>query len=105
MAEKNNIRSFRYSDEIAVILKSQPGDSLNTKFENLVRACYCDIESRKQELERINAKIEERRQTLRNLEKATAELDMLEKDIKSARFSFGIVESRAAEIAEKTKNL
>ena len=105
MAEKNNIRSFRYSDEIAVILMSQPGDSLNAKFENLVKACYCDIENRKQELERINAKIEERRQTLRNLEKATADLDMLEKDIKSARFNFGIVERRAAAIAEKTKNL
>ena len=105
MAEKNNIRSFRYSDEIAAILLSQPGESLNAKFENLVRACYCDIDMRKKELESINAKIEERRQALRNLEKATDELDMLEKDIKSARFSFGIVERRAAAIAEKAENL
>lgn len=105
MAAKNNIRSFRYSDEIACILASQPGDNLNAKFEWLVETCYCELERRQEELERINAKIEERRQTLRNMEKATSELDLLERDIKSARFSFGIVERRAAAIAEKVKSL
>lgn len=40
MSKKNNIRSFRYSDEVAEILENMEGASLNEKFENLVRACY-----------------------------------------------------------------
>ena len=40
-----------------------------------------------------------------DLERATAQLDMLERDIKNARFSFGIVERRAAAIAEKVETL
>ena len=105
MAAKNNIRSFRYSDEIACILEAQQGDNLNAKFERLVETCFCELERRQEELERINAKIEERRQTLRNLERATSELALLEQDIKSARFYFGIVERRAAAIAEKAESL
>ena len=33
---KSNLRSFRYSDEIAAILEAQEGNSLNEKFESLV---------------------------------------------------------------------
>lgn len=40
MSKKNNIRSFRYSDEVAEILENMEGASLNEKFENLVRTCY-----------------------------------------------------------------
>ena len=105
MSAKNNIRSFRYSDEIACILEAQEGDSLNAKFERLVETCFCELERKQQELDRINEKIEEKRQTLRNMERATSELDMLERDIKSARFYFGIVERRAETIAEKVDNL
>lgn len=65
MANKSNIRSFRYSDEIACILNQQPGDSLNAKFEYLVESCYCEIERRQQ--------------VLHNLENATEELNRLEK--------------------------
>lgn len=38
--KKNNIRSFRYSDEVAEILEGMEGSNLNEKFENLVRTCY-----------------------------------------------------------------
>lgn len=102
---KNNIRSFRYSDEVACILASQPGENLNAKFETLVETCYCELERKQEELERINKQIEDRRQTLRKMEQATAELDLLERDIQSARFHFGIVSRRAAAISEKVKNL
>lgn len=37
---KNNIRSFRYSDDIEEILDSMEGKNLNDKFDNLVRTCY-----------------------------------------------------------------
>ncbi len=105
MANKSNIRSFRYSDEIACILNQQPGESLNAKFEYLVESCYCDIERRQEELARINQQIEQRRQVLHNLENATEELNRLEKDILAAKNSFCIVARRAAAIAEKADNL
>lgn len=98
---KNNIRSFRFSDEIACILESQPGDSLNAKFEYLVETCYCELERRQEALARVNAQIEERRRVLRNLERATSELRELERDIESAKHYFAIVERRAKSISEK----
>lgn len=105
MAIKKNIRSFRYSDEIADILADQQGENLNVKFENLVKTCFCELDRKQEELNRIESKIKEKRQMLCDLEKATAQLDMLERDIKNARFSFGIVERRAAAIAEKVETL
>lgn len=105
MASKPNIRSFRYSDEIACILNSQPGDTMSAKFERLVETCYCEQMRRQVQLERINAEIEKRRQVLRNLERATEELARLERDIQSAKYSFGIVQRRAAAIAEQVKDL
>ena len=105
MATKNNIRSFRYSDEIACILNSQPGDNMNAKFERFVETCYCEQERKQEQLDRIDAEIEKRRQVLRDLSRATAELVQLEKDIQSAKFYFGIVQRRAAAIAEKVDKL
>ncbi len=67
MANKSNIRSFRYSDEIACILNQQPGDSLNAKFEYLVESCYCEIERKQEELARIERQIEQRRQVLQTI--------------------------------------
>lgn len=40
MANKTNMRSFRYSDEVAAILAQQQGKSENDKFEQLVLTCY-----------------------------------------------------------------
>lgn len=105
MAAKSNIRSFRYSDDIAAILEAQEGDGLNQKFENLVMFCFRSLDQRREQLDRINAQIEQRRELLHKLEKATAELAQLEKDIHSAQFSFGIVQRRAAAIAEKAEQL
>lgn len=105
MATKSNIRSFRYSDETAAILEAQPGESLNAKFENLVKFCFSVLDQRKEQLSQIDTQIAARRETLCNLTKATAELAQLEKDIHAAQFSFGIVQRRAAAIAEKAEQL
>ena len=98
---KPNIRSFRYSDKVAEILDSHRGDTLNEKFENLVSDCFLMIEERKEALAKVNAEIAARRETLRNLERATWELSQLEGDIQRAKQTFGIVERRAKAIAEK----
>lgn len=100
---KTNLRSFRYSDEIAAILEAQKGNSLNEKFETLVLFCYYKVESRKKDLEEVERRIEQEREQLYNLQRATEELRMLENDIQSAKRSFAIVQRRAAQIAEKAE--
>lgn len=100
---KPNIRSFRYSNEVADILEAQRGNSLNEKFENLVTDCYLMLERRQRMLEQVNEQIEARRRVLRNLETATAELQMLQRDIEAAKRYFAIIERRAKSIAEKTE--
>jgi hypothetical protein len=41
---KSNLRSFRYTDEVAAILEAQEGNSLNEKFESLVLFCFYNLE-------------------------------------------------------------
>ena len=97
---KNNLRSFRYTDEVAAILEAQEGNSLNEKFESLVLFCFYNLDRRKKDLERIEADIKRERERLYNLQKATEELRMLEQDLQGAQRYFEIVERRAKKIAE-----
>ena len=97
---KSNLRSFRYSDEVAAILEAQEGNSLNEKFESLVLFCFYKLESRKKDLQQIEADIKRERERLYNLQRATEELRQLERDLQSAQRYFEIVERRAKKIAE-----
>lgn len=97
---KDNIRSFRFSGEVAAILEGQEGKSLNDKFETLVLFCYYKVEERKEELARVEKQIAERRQKLYDLQKATERLIELERNIQTAQYYFGIVERGAKQIAE-----
>lgn len=100
MAAKNNIRSIRFSDELADLIDRQVGDNFNQKFENLVTRCVWELPQKEKELKRVQENIDRERQRLYDLQKATQELRQLEKDIHSAQFYFGIVERRAKAIAE-----
>ncbi len=57
---KDNIRSFRFSNEIAAILEKQSGDSLNAQFENLILYCY-------NSLPEIDKKLRDKRRELEQL--------------------------------------
>lgn len=37
---KNNVRSFRYTDEVARMLDASDGNNMSEKFENLVHMCH-----------------------------------------------------------------
>lgn len=100
MAAKNNIRSIRFSDELAELIDRQVGDTFTQKFEGLITRCVWELPQKEKQLEQIKADINRERQRLYDLQKATQELRQLEKDIKSAQFYFGIVERRAKSIAE-----
>jgi len=100
MAQKNNIRSIRFSDELAELIDRQAGRSFTEKFENLITRCVWELPKQEQRLEEIQEQIKQEQERLYNLQRATEELRMLERDIKSAQHYFGIVERRAKQIAE-----
>jgi hypothetical protein len=57
MSTKPNIRSFRYSDEVARILEGFEGESMNAKFENLVLYCYKALPQKKKEIKQADEQI------------------------------------------------
>ena len=100
MAQKNNIRSIRFSDELAELIDRQVGDTFTQKFENLITRCVWELPQKEKQLADIQTRIDRERQRLYDLQKATEQLRMLEQDIKSAQRYFEIVERRAKAIAE-----
>ena len=97
---KNNIRSIRFSDELADLIDRQAGDTCTQKFENLVTRCVWEVPAAEKRLEQVREEIKRERQRLYDLQKATEQLRMLERDIKDAQRYFQIVERRAKQIAE-----
>ena len=100
MAQKNNIRSIRFSDELAELIDQQVGDTFTQKFENLITRCVWELPQKEEELRQIQKQIKQERQRLYDLQRATEQLRMLEQDIKNAQRYFAIVEQRAKAIAE-----
>lgn len=100
MAQKANIRSIRISDDMAELIDRQAGANFTEKWENLVTRCVWELPKKEGLLKAIQARIDEERQRLYDLQRATEQLRMLERDIKSAQHYFQIVERRAKQIAD-----
>lgn len=76
MAGKNNIRSIRFSDEMAEVIDHQQGDTFTQKFENLVTRCVWELPEKEKELEQLEAKIKEKRKQLQEMTAQAGELRM-----------------------------
>ena len=100
MAQKNNIRSIRFSDDLAELIDRQAGRTFTEKFENLITRCVWELPRQEERLKRVREEIKREQDRLYNLQRATEQLRMLEQDIKSAQRYFQIVERRAKAIAE-----
>lgn len=105
MAQKNNIRSIRFSDQLAELIDRQQGQNFTEKFENLITRCVWELPRKEEQLKQVQEQISRERERLSDLQRATEQLRMLEQDIKSAQHYFGIVERRAKSIAEKFEEL
>lgn len=103
MAKK--IVNLRLSEEMIDLINAQIGDTFTQKFENLVTRCMWELPAREEQLAAVKEKINQERERLRKLEKASEEIRRLEKDINSAKFYFGIVERRAKAIADATEEM
>lgn len=100
---KNNIRSIRFSDELADLIERQAGQTFTQKFENLITRCVWEVPAAEKRLEQVREEIKRERQRLYDLQRATEQLRMLERDIKDAQRYFQIVERQAKQIAEAAK--
>ena len=100
MATKNNIRSIRFSDELAELIDRQIGDTFTQKFENLVTKCVWELPNREKQLKDIEEQIKKERERLYRLERATEQLRQLENDLKTTQHYFKYVERRAKAIAK-----
>ena len=75
MAQKNNIRSIRFSDEMAELIDRQVGRTFTEKFENLVTRCVWELPMKQAELERLEKEIQRRRKLLRDLSRQLGEIE------------------------------
>lgn len=74
MARKNNIRSIRFSDELAELIDRQVGNTFTEKFEGLITRCVWELPQKEKELEQIKKMIEEEERKLDELVKLTCKI-------------------------------
>ena len=98
---KPNIRSFRYSDEVAKIIMEHPGDSMNEKFENLVLYCKRQLPIREQALNQIERDIQRKRQEYQQLVEDLREVSSLMQTLRELK-RVGDMAVKQAELISKT---
>ena len=73
--KKTNIRSIRFSDELADLIDQQNGNTFTQKFENLITRCIWEQPQREEELERLDKAIAQKREQLRKIHAQIADLN------------------------------
>ena len=81
MAAKNNIRSIRFSDELAELIEQQQGGTFTQKFENLITRCVWELPKKERELEELDRRIKEKREQLQRMSVQAGELRMTINDL------------------------
>ena len=61
---KNNIRSIRFSDELAELIDQQIGQTFTEKFENLVTRCVWELPKKEKELSLLDEQIKRKQNML-----------------------------------------
>ena len=74
MATKNNIRSIRFTDELADLIDRQQGKNFQQKFENLVTRCAFELPEKEAEIARLD---EQRKAKLQQLRELDSKLNIL----------------------------
>lgn len=76
MATKNNIRSIRFSGEMAELIDRQQGDTFTQKFENLITRCVWELPEKNRKLEQLENRIQEKRKQLQAMTAQAGDLRM-----------------------------
>lgn len=61
---KNNIRSIRFTDELAELIDRQIGNNFTEKFENLITKCVWERPQREEEIKHLDEEIRMKREEL-----------------------------------------
>ena len=64
MAQKNNIRSIRFSDEFADLIERQNGNTFTEKLENLVTICNWELPEKERQIKELDEQIQQKKQQL-----------------------------------------
>lgn len=81
MTKKPNIRSIRFSDELAELIDRQTGNTFTEKFENLVTRCVWELPQKEAELKEVQKKVRQEEKRLAELRKRREKLDQAISDI------------------------
>lgn len=100
MAQKNNIRSIRFSDEMADLIDRQVGRTFTEKFENLITRCVWELPQKEEQLKRIQEQIDQERQRLYDLQTTAGKLKRLKMYIENAEDHVKSIMLQAKAVAE-----
>lgn len=64
MAQKNNIRSIRISDDMAELINRQAGANFTEKWENLVTRCVWELPQKEEQLKQLDERIRSKQNQL-----------------------------------------
>lgn len=70
MAQKNNIRSIRISDQMAELIEQQAGQNFTEKWENLVTRCVWELPRKEEQLQQLEAQIKAEEKRLREFSRS-----------------------------------
>ena len=88
MAGKPNIRSIRFSDELAELIDRQAGNTFTEKFENLVTRCVWELPQKEMELKVVQKQMRREKERLAELRKRREKLDQAISDTAEIGLSF-----------------
>lgn len=97
MGKKNNIRSIRFSDELAELIERQQGDTFTQKFENLVTRCVWELPAKQREVKQLEGLIREKRERLVELSGQVRELESSINELLPKMAALNIAVNRAVE--------
>ena len=97
MAGKKNIRSIRFSDELAELIDRQQGSSFTQKFENLITRCVWELPAKERELKELEKRIEEKRAQLLEMSDQARKLSATINDLFPKVFALESAVGKAAE--------
>ena len=100
MAAKNNIRSIRFSDELAELIDRQVGDTFTQKFENLVTRCVWELPQKEEQLQALETQIRLKQRQLTDIQSAIQKLRQMEQDIRSVQKTLTRIKKNAETISK-----
>lgn len=91
MAQKSNIRSIRFSDEMAELIDRQAGTTFTQKFENLITRCVWELPKKEEQIQYAEKQIAEKRQELQKLRMKYNEAELALRKISERIISMEVI--------------